>query len=168
MSSKKFKMATENDLDFIFRRMSELKDIFSHIRKDYLQRMIEDNLVIFEKGVVIVFQKYVKAVRLGTVLVPKGSYMLHQLINTSPKSGYAHQVIDKFCSGRTVFLNVKADNHQAIKFYKRNRFRKIGDIAWKNNTIKGLVMCRRVTVNDLIRSKRHGSGLPRRRQKQKY
>lgn len=163
MSSKKFKMATEKDLDFIFKRMTELKDIFSHIRKDYLQRMIDDDLVIFEKGVVIVFQKYVKAVRLGTVLAPKGSYMLHQLINTSPKSGYAHQVIEKFCHGRTVFLNVKADNYQAIKFYKRNRFRKVGDIAWKNNTIKGLVMCRRITINNLIRSKKHGSGLPKRR-----
>ena len=165
MCSKKFKMATEKDLDFIFKKMFELKDIFSHIRKDYLRRMINNNLVIFEKGVVIVFQKYIKSVRLGTVLAPKDSYILHQLINTSPKSGYTHQIIKKFCDGKTVFLNVKKNNHQAIKFYKRNRFQKIGDIAWKNNTIKGIVMCRRPTINNLIKNKIFSSGLPKRRLK---
>lgn len=141
MAAHNFKLAQKKDLDFIYSKMAELPGIFPHIRKDYVQRMINTDNVILERGVVIIFQKYQRKVKLGNTYAPKGAYIIHQILNTKLKSGAAHRIISKFCEDRLVVLTVRKANKRAVEFYKKNGFKKFGSIDWKNGEVPGIVMC---------------------------
>ncbi len=50
--------ATGNNLQEIYKLFSVRKDVFPHIRQDYISRKIEEGNCIYEEGVVIIYSIY--------------------------------------------------------------------------------------------------------------
>jgi hypothetical protein len=65
--------AVESEAREIYSLMTTRKDIFPHIRFDYVQRACRDGRCVYEDGVVIIYQRYKRTVQLGTVRIPAGS-----------------------------------------------------------------------------------------------
>ena len=137
------RLATRKDADEIFRAFCRRKDIFPHIRKDYINRRIEDNECIYQDGVVITFQWYLKSVRLGDTLIPRGSCMLHQILNSNQFSGHAKRVweffVDEIVCGETLYLSVREDNRTAREFYERRGMLVCGRVNWKDGKMPGVI-----------------------------
>jgi hypothetical protein len=95
--------------------------------------------------VVITYQKYRKRTAVGTVQVPAGAIMLHQILNSDQFSGKGGKVFEQFVreivkpSGGDLYLSVRKQNAVACRFYERRRMKVAGTVAWKNGTIPGLV-----------------------------
>jgi len=136
--------AKEKDLDRVYKMFMLYKEIFPHIRKDYLERYIKKGEVILQKGVVIVFHRYIKGVHLGTAYISKGHYILHQIVANIPGNGNAGMVLSKFIkyTDAPIWLTVRKDNERAIRFYEKHGFREVGTIQWADDTIPGVVMNR--------------------------
>ena len=137
--------ASLRDLKAIYRHFQKRKDVFPHVRQDALRRRIEAHQCIYQNGVVITFQKYKKRTRVGSVQVPAGAIMLHQILNTNQFNGRGRQVLRRFVdeivqpSGGDLYLSVREENRVACQFYGRNGMKVEGTVAWKNRTILGLV-----------------------------
>ena len=116
------------------------RNIFPHIRKDYIERNLNEGNVIFEDNVVIIYKKYQKKTKLGNVYAFKDNYILHQ-IATTYRDGRASKIFKIFLNelDNKLYLTVRKNNHRAISFYLKNSMIQIGDISWKNNTIPGCV-----------------------------
>lgn len=125
----------------VYKDFSSRKDIFPHIRKDYVERMCAQGSVIRCKGVSIIFYQYKRRVSLGNTYASKGNYILHQIINTGQGNGMASRVFDAWIStlDSDLFLTVRANNMSARRFYKRKGFQKVGDISWAKGTVPGIV-----------------------------
>lgn len=134
------KKGTLNDCKEISKIFQLYRNIFPHIRKDYLERNLAKDNVIFHNDVVIVYNQYKKKTRLGTIHASAGDYILHQIV-TKFRDGRATRVFKDFVNNleERLFLSVRADNKKAIDFYERNGMIKVGDISWKNNTLPGYV-----------------------------
>ena len=132
--------ANLNDASDIIKIFYLYRDIFPHIRKDYIDRNLEKGNVIFENDVVIIYNKYMKKTRLGNIHAVKGNFILHQIV-TKHRDGRATQIFQKFLNEMDdkLFLTVRSSNLTAINFYERNGMTCVGDIAWKNNTLPGKV-----------------------------
>lgn len=137
--------ASIRDLKAIYRHFRSHRDIFPHIRQDALKRRIEAHQCIYQDGVVITFQRYRKRTRVGDVQVPAGAIMLHQILNSRQFNGAGRKVFRQFVdeivkpSGGDLYLSVRKENSVACRFYERNGMVVTGTIAWKNDTISGLV-----------------------------
>lgn len=129
----------------IYEIFKKYKAIFPHIRQDYLKRMIAAGNVIFEDGVVIVYQKYKKKTRLGDYSAKAGTYMLHQIVNANVGNGNTEKVFNNFLAkviddeSDGIVLTVRANNGRACKFYEQMSFEKVGTISWKSGEIPGVV-----------------------------
>ena len=137
--------ATEEDGKKIYEAFREYKEIFPHIRKDYLERNIKKGNVILEDGVVIVYGKYQRKQRLGTSTAQKGEYIIHQILNVEKGNGKAADVFHNFFEhiNSNLWLCVRNENTRAISFYEKVGFEKDGDIAWKSGELPGTVFCKR-------------------------
>lgn len=132
--------ASINDASNIIPIFNLYRDIFPHIRKDYIERNLSKGNVIYENDVVIIYNKYKKKTRLGNVFALSGNFILHQIV-TKYRDGRATQIFKKFLNelDDKLFLTVRSSNTKAINFYERNGMKCVGDIAWKNNTLPGKV-----------------------------
>ena len=93
--------------------------------------------IIHRLGVVINYQTYTRQVRLGTVTVPKGATVIHQIVS---EDHHAAEVFAEFAQDHgDIYLSVRADNPKAIRFYKRMGFEQVGTIVWSKGTLPGLV-----------------------------
>jgi hypothetical protein len=90
------KHATLSDLKEIYWQFQKRKDVFPHVRRDKLQKMIEKSLVIWQDGVVITYQQYKKKTRVGDLDIPAGSIMLHQILNSQQFSGKGSELFEQF------------------------------------------------------------------------
>jgi len=159
------KHATPADLQEIYGCFQKRKDVFPHVRQDKLRRMIEAGQVIWQDGVVITYQQYKKRTRVGEIDIPRGSIMLHQILNINQFSGAGGRVFDQFVreivqpSGGNVYLSVREENSVACAFYERHGMKVVGSVAWTGGTLPGLVY-RRVelrTVNRVETGAHHGA-----------
>lgn len=137
--------ARVSDLKAIYSHFRAHRNVFPHIRQDALKRRIAAKQCIYQDGVVITFQHYRKRTRIGTVSIPAGSIMLHQIVNAEQFNGAGRRVFRQFCeqivkpSGGDLYLSVRKENTVACRFYERHGMRVAGNVAWKKGTIPGLV-----------------------------
>jgi len=138
-------LATPLDLNTVINIFKQHKKIFPHIRIDYIKSMIEKGNCVLDNGVVIMFLRYKRHNRIGTIRAPKDSYTIKQIVNSMPGNGNASDVMNKFLEqiDEVVFLSVRADNIRAIKFYENNEFVSVGTINWKQGIIPGIVFARK-------------------------
>lgn len=129
----------------IFDIFRKYKEIFPHIRQDYLKRMIAADNVIYKDGVVIVFQKYKKKTKLGDYTAERGTYILHQIVNANAGNGKTDEVFQDFLNkviddeSPGIVLTVRTNNKRACKYYEQCSFEKVGTINWKSGEIPGTV-----------------------------
>ena len=126
--------------------------IFPHIRQDYIFNMLKAGKCWYENGVIIMFNQYKRNNKIGNITAPKGSFTIKQIVNENIGSGSATAVLEHFIefAKEDIYLSVRKDNTRAVNFYKKNGFDEIGQIAWKGNTIPGLVFIRKNQNADRI------------------
>jgi hypothetical protein len=133
------------DLKAIYRHFHSHRDVFPHVRQDALKRRIEAHHCIWQDGVVITYQQYRKRTAVGTVQVPAGAIMLHQILNSGQFNGAGRKVFRQFVaeivkpSGGDLYLSVRRDNAVARRFYERHGMTVAGTVAWSGGTIPGLI-----------------------------
>ncbi len=132
-------LATINDIEKINTIFKPyLKDIFPHLRYDYIQRKILSNKVVLEDDVVIIFGKYVKRQKVGDVNAKPGDAYISQIASIK---GNATFVLNKFFKwvNSNVWLTVRKENNRARSFYEKNGMKEVGKISWKEGTLPGVV-----------------------------
>ena len=117
----------------------QYRDIFPHIRTDYLTRQIEGGHCILKDGIVITYNFYKRPQSIGTVLAGKFDCILHQIVKDSNKDTSASSVLKEFFEyARTnVWLSVRRDNVVAKKFYEKNGMKLVGECSWADETLPG-------------------------------
>jgi hypothetical protein len=139
------RLAKLSELKTIYSLFASHREIFPHVRQDYLRRRIENKQCIFVDAVAITFRQYRKRTRVGDLDIPSGAIMLHQIINAHQFSGAGGRVFDLFFhevvmpSGGDLYLTVRTDNTVACNFYERHEMKRVGTVAWSGGTIPGLV-----------------------------
>lgn len=142
-------LAKPEELDEIFRHFVDCKEWFPHIRKDYVERKILSGNVIYNFGVIIVFNVYKRRQRLGNVVAQKDDIILHQILNPNRgqlgNEGCAEFIIKTFAeqSKTNVWLSVREENARAIAFYKKVGFEEVSKISWMGGKMPGLVFVKR-------------------------
>ena len=139
------RLAIKSDFNDIKSLFYKHKEIFPHIRQDKLLHYIETGNCIYDNEVVITFNVYKRKVRIGNIVANKGDCILHQIVSKSGKASKTLQDFFKYINTK-VYLSVRKDNTEAIDFYLKNDMLKIGDIAWKNNTIPGKIFLYNATT----------------------
>ena len=139
----KMNIATIKDTDNIYKVFQKFPSVFPHIRKTYIQSMIDKQQCIYDSGIIIIFNQYKKRNKIGTVVAPAGAYTIKQIVNAEPGKNDASGVLNAFLSYATasdIYLSVREENTRAIAFYKKNDFEKVGTISWSKGNIPGIVM----------------------------
>jgi len=137
--------ASLRDLKAIYGHFQAYRDVFPHIRQDALKRRIEAHHCIYQDGVIVVYQQYKKRTRVGSVQVPAGAIMLHQILNSKQFNGAGRRVFRQFIaqivkpSCGDLYLSVRKKNTVACRFYERHGMKVVGAVVWKNRTVPGLV-----------------------------
>ncbi len=117
----------------------QYRDIFPHIRTDYLTRQIEGGHCILKDGIVITYNFYKRPQQIGTVLAAKFDCILHQIVKDSNKYTSAGLVLQEFFeyAKADVWLSVRRDNVVAKKFYEKNGMKLVGECSWADETLPG-------------------------------
>jgi hypothetical protein len=132
-------------LDEIYKMLAKYrKNIFPHIRKDYVQRNILSHNVIYQDGVAIIFNVYKRKQKMGAYSAFKNDVILHQIVSNS---GNAKKVLLCFFKyvKTNVWLTVRSDNVKANDFYKQNGMIDVGKISWKKGTIPGKIYYKKMS-----------------------
>ena len=143
------KLAQCGDFDEIKNIFYQYKDIFPHVRTDYIMRQIESNNCVYDNGIVITFNFYKKPQKIGTVEARPGHCILHQIVRDKDnKDASAASVMKSFFEWTMtdVWLSVRRDNEVAKKFYERNGMKKMGEIHWARHTLPGDVYLYQRTI----------------------
>jgi len=138
------KQAKIEEIKEVYGIFHKHKEIFPHVRFDYLQRKIDSGCCVYDDGVVITYTIYKRKNRIWNQNVAnKGDVMLHQIVNANPSNGKSSDVLQGFfehtVEGKIVWLTVRADNKRAIKFYEKIGFDDMGDIYWMKGKLPGKV-----------------------------
>ena len=112
----------------------------------YLESSIKDRIqkkeIIFKNGVVLTWNKYRKTVKKTSKCIFKpGDIKIKQLVNKNEGNGAAKKIFLEFLKKHqkcTLWLEVRKNNTRAIKFYKKNGFKKACDT--KFGSIQGIIM----------------------------
>ena len=139
------RLAIKSDFNDIKSLFYKHKEIFPHIRQDKLSHYIETGNCIYDNEVAITFNVYKRKVRIGNIVANKGDCILHQIVSKSGKASKTLQDFFKYINTK-VYLTVRESNTKAIDFYLKNDMLKIGEIAWKNNTIPGKIFLYNATT----------------------
>ena len=133
--------ATLKDFDNIWSIFKKYKNVFPHIRTDYLKRQIKNRNVIFENNVVLVTSKYKRKVNLGNRTFDKNTIIIHQIVNDDVGNGCSSVLIKKFLNEvrNKIILTVRKSNKIARRFYEKNNFKEVSKIFWSNNQIEGVI-----------------------------
>lgn len=138
--------ATPADHPNILQLFKTYKSVFPYLRADYLTRKITAGQVIWDNGVVIIFNTYKVNRRLGSkltgVLIHKGDIMLSEMASTTQGSGIAGRILDDFIHEHPtqyIWLTVRTDNERACRFYERHGMTFAGALFWAQETIPGCI-----------------------------
>ena len=146
------KLATLAQSTVVWDIFKKHRSIFPHIRNDYLKRQMSFKNVIFDEGVVIVNNEYKRKVKLNKKVFEKGTYIIHQIVNSVRGNGNATKILKKFLNSltnvRRCILTVRKSNIVARKFYERMGFKQVDTISWSNKTIKGIIY--EIILNDNV------------------
>jgi len=147
--------ATIEDRPELLTLFKQHKDIFPYLRVDYLTRKIAAGTVIWDSGIVLIYNhcKVNRALggidgngikRGGQVQIHRGDIMLSEMASKTPGSSHAGAAIQQFLKDfpTTIWLTVRADNHRACVFYENHSMYRVGLIAWVSGTIPGYIYCR--------------------------
>lgn len=153
----KIHLATEEESQEVYSIFQLYKDIFPHLRYDFLCRKIKSKNCVLDNGVAITFTVYKRKNKVGISNTPdglfsiplplyasKGDVIIHQIANKEPSNGQSRKIITKFTDnyiGQKIWLVVRQSNIQAIKFYNKMNFGNVGTIFWKDGTLPGYVFC---------------------------
>jgi hypothetical protein len=152
------RQAVPSEADEIYSAFRKRADIFPFMRKDKIQGRIARGQCIFDDGVIITYQRYKKPTRVGSVQIPHGSIMLHQILNSKQFSGAGRSIFEKFFnqivvpSGGDLYLSVREENTVARAFYERHGMSVVGSVTWKNGSLPGTVYRKRVAASATISS----------------
>ena len=125
MNSVKF--AEDKDYITIVETFKKHKEFFPHIRTDYLKRCIinsfsesklesknkSNNLMIFDKGVVITYSFYKRKNKIGNTLAQPGDCILHQIV-AEKRDGSAKEVLHDFFN----YVNFKCCSQVLISSFR--------------------------------------------------
>jgi hypothetical protein len=136
-------IASAGDVMTIYKAFRSHRSVFPHVRSDHIQRACDDGRCIYDSGVVIIWQRYVKSIRLGNVRIPRGSAIVHQILNAADQRGTAVNVFRRFSEAvrDPIYLTVRESNTRARHFYEKVGMKPIGCIAWDDGKIPGVIYC---------------------------
>lgn len=108
-----------------------------------MRKKIENKEIIFKNGVILTWKKYKKTPSgiYKKLKLKPGDIKVNQLVNKNQGNGMAKKVFVSFLKkfkSNDIYLDVRLDNKKAIKFYKKNGFKKVADT--KFGSIKGIIM----------------------------
>lgn len=112
--------------------------------------------LIYKNGVVLTYTKYKKTVnKYKKYKIKPGDVKLNQLVNKNQGNGRAKKIFLKFMKKHkdsNLLLDVLASNKRAIKFYKKNGFKKIANTKF-GDKLKGIVMLKHTKKNKTRKKK---------------
>ena len=110
-----------------------------------LENHINKNTLWYRNGVVLTWIKYQKTVKkTPKCIIKPGDIKLDQIVNKNQGNGAAKKVVLQFLKKfekNRIWLEVRANNKRAIKFYKKNGFKNICKI--KFGDIPGIMMVKK-------------------------
>lgn len=145
---------TRKKIDPIKKKIKNLEKIFKQYPDIFprgyyrffetsMRNKIKNKEIIFKKGVILTWKIY-KRNPGKSKLMNKGDLKINQLVNKNQGNGMAKKIFVDFLkkhNDKNIFLDVKKDNKRAIKFYKKNGFKKVGNT--KFGEFKGIIMKRK-------------------------
>jgi hypothetical protein len=134
------KHASIEDLEDIWQIFKpHLKTYFPHIRKDYVENNIKRGKVIYQDGIVIIYNCYKRKNKIGDCQCQKGEFVLKQIVKDSSSTRNAKDAMLEFFNfaNNNVWLTVRIDNYKAKSLYEKSGMKKVGDISWANGAIEG-------------------------------
>ena len=106
---------------------------FSFLKKN-LEEKIQKKSIIFKNGVILTWIQYKKLPsKFKTFGIEVGDIKINQLVNKNEGNGEAKKIFLDFLKkhkNKNIILDVKKDNHRAIRFYKKNGFKKVGNTSF--------------------------------------
>ena len=110
-----------------------------------LQNHIDKKTLWYKNGVILTWIKYQKTVKkTPKCIIKPGDIKLDQIVNKNQGNGAAKKVVLQFLKKfekNRIWLEVRANNKRAIKFYKKNGFKNICNI--KFGDIPGIMMVKK-------------------------
>jgi len=110
-----------------------------------LQNHIDKKTLWYKNGVILTWIKYQKTVnKTPKCIIKPGDIKLDQIVNKNQGNGAAKKVVLQFLKKfekNRIWLEVRANNKRAIKFYKKNGFKNICNI--KFGDIQGIMMVKK-------------------------
>ena len=112
-----------------------------------MSNKIKNNEYIFKNGVIMTWKIYKRKSQIHTDKFPieVGDVKINQLVNKNPGNGKAKKIFTSFLkkhNKKKIYLDVRSDNKRAVKFYKKNKFRKIGEVIVGKDKLKMTIMRR--------------------------
>ena len=122
-----------------------------------LEKHHKKGTLIYKNGVVLTYTKYKKTVnKYKKYKIKPGDVKLNQLVNKEQGNGEAKKIFLKFMEKHkdsNLLLDVLASNKKAIRFYRKNGFKKIDETKF-GDKLKGIVMLKR-SKNNRTRKKKN-------------
>ena len=142
--------AKENNFEEVKDIFYQHKELFPHVRTDYMRRMIESGHLILDNGVIITYNYYKRNYKLvrsslgemsQKIIMQPNDCILHQ-IAAKNRNGSASEALQRFFkwTKRRVFLSVRSDNVIAKKFYEKNGMKLVGQTSWTKDGVKGALL----------------------------
>ena len=139
--------AKENNFEEVKDIFYQYKELFPHIRTDYMRRMIESGNLILDNDVIITYNYYKRNYKLvrsslgemsQKIIMQPNDCILHQ-IAAKNRNGSASEVLQRFFkwTKRRVFLSVRSENVIAKRFYEKNGMKLVGQTSWTLDGVKG-------------------------------
>ena len=131
------KHATLEDFDTIKGIFKKNREVFPYLRLDSLKNKIEEGKVVYDKGVVITYNKYKRKQKLGNVEAKMGDIVIQEIVKD--KGCDAEDVFERFVDfvDEDIWLTVRRDNERAKKFYDRVGMELVGEVLWVHGTLSG-------------------------------
>ena len=137
--------ATLEDFDKLKSVFKQHRDVFPYLRFDGLKVKIETGKVIYDKGVIITYNRYQRKQKLGQkCIAEKGDIVVQEIVKE--EGGHPQDVWSQFVKyvDSPIWLTVRRDNYRAKQFYEKVGMRIVGDISWSNGKIPGDVYFQKV------------------------
>ena len=118
----------------IINMFKQYPNIFPRGYFRFLKKNLEDKIknknIIFKNGVILTWKQYKKLPnKFKTIGIEVGDIKVNQLVNKNQGNGMAKKIFVDFLKkykNKNIILDVKKDNLRAIRFYKKNGFKKVG------------------------------------------